>query len=86
MTQKKIFQTIIDKNPLGYIYRKDIAEKTGGLLNPRTLANLDCKGIGIQNRFRIGRQVCYQVQNVVDFLESKLNYEGFNDTKKRGCN
>ena len=62
---------IIENNPVGFITRENIDKATGGLLHPRTMANLDSKGDGIKNRFRVGRTVCYPVCDVVDFLEQR---------------
>jgi len=69
---KTMFQSIIDNTPTGFIMRKDIKEKTGGLLHPRTMANLDCLGEGIPEKFRIGNQICYPINAVVEFLESRV--------------
>lgn len=66
------FKHIIQSNPSGYILRKNLTEKTGGLLHGRTMANLDSLGEGIPGRIAIGRLVAYPVQAVVDFLQSKV--------------
>ena len=75
MEKQSMFQAIIDNNPSGFIMRKYIKEKTGGILHPRTMANLDCLGEGISERFRIGNQICYPVEAVVEFLESRVQEE-----------
>ncbi len=74
MDQKKpSFKEIVDQNPSGYILRKDLTEKTGGLLHGRTMANLDSLGQGIPNRIMIGnRKVAYSVQAVVEYLQGKV--------------
>jgi len=59
--------------PLGLIPRRDLGKATGGLLNPRTLANLDCLGRGIEEPITVGRQVCYRVERVVEFLEGRIS-------------
>lgn len=64
------FSQIIKNNPSGYILRKDLTEKTGGLLHGRTMANLDSLGKGIPGRIMIGnRKVAYPVQAVVEYLQ-----------------
>jgi len=71
MTIKPDFSGIIKNNPCGYIIREKIGQATGGLINSRTAANLDCKGEGIKGRFKIGRKVCYPVHALVEFLEER---------------
>ncbi len=70
---KPDFTQIISNNPSGYILRTNLSEKTGGLLNGRTMANLDSSGAhGIKGRISIGRKVAYPVKAVVAYLESKV--------------
>lgn len=52
-----------EKFPLG-VPRKSIGRATGGILHPRTCANLDCLGVGITGRFKIGR-------STIDLNQSK---------------
>jgi hypothetical protein len=67
------FSQIIKNNPSGYILRKDLSEKTGGLLHGRTEANNDSMGKGIPGRIVIGkRKVAYPVESVVAYLQSKI--------------
>jgi len=60
-----------ERFPFG-IPRKEIGKATGSILHPRTSANLDCLGKGIQGRFKIGRNTIYPVQDVIEFIKSKL--------------
>jgi len=57
--------------PLG-IPRKSIGIATGGVLHPRTMANEDSLGTGIEDRFRIGSQTVYPVSSVVDLIRKKI--------------
>lgn len=67
------FSEIIKNSPSGFILRKDLSEKTGGLLHGRTMANLDSLGTGIPGRITIGnRKVAYPVKAVVKYLQSKI--------------
>ena len=65
---EKILQ---EKYPFG-IPRKEIGKATGGILHPRTCANLDCLKQGIPGRFKCGRNTIYPVQSVIYFLQSKM--------------
>lgn len=66
------FPRIVENCPSGIILRTKLSEATGGLINGRTMANLDCMGKGIPGRFSIGRKVAYPVEAVVEYLKSKL--------------
>ncbi|MBT3178828.1 MAG: hypothetical protein HOG03_06355 [Desulfobacula sp.] len=68
---QQLEKKLSEKFPIG-IPRKEIGRATGNVLHPRTQANLDCLGEGIKGRFKIGRNTIYPVQNVIDFLQSKM--------------
>jgi hypothetical protein len=55
----------------GIVARKEVGRFTGGMLSPRHLANLDCEGNGPANAFRIGRQVGYYVDDLIEWLEKR---------------
>ena len=70
---KPDFSQIIQNNPSGYILRKDLTEKTGGLLHGRTMANLDSLGKGIPGRILIGdRKIAYPVDEVIKYLQERV--------------
>ncbi len=69
----QIIQTIINNNPYGFILRPKLKEKTGGLLNGRTMANLDCLGKGIKTSFKVGRRTAYPIEAVVEYLREKVS-------------
>jgi len=73
-TKVPTFSEIIKNNPSGYILRKDLTEKTGGLLHSRTQANLDSLNKGIPGRITIRkRKVAYPVQAVVEYLQKMVS-------------
>ena len=53
--------------------RKELRRLLGGLINPRTIANLDSKGLGPAVRLRYGRQVVYEKASFIEWLEGRLN-------------
>jgi hypothetical protein len=57
--------------PSSIVARENVREFTGGVLNPKTLANLDSQGVGPKGRFTIGRKVVYNVCDLLTFLESR---------------
>lgn len=52
------------------IARSEVARLTGGVVNPRTLANLDSEGRGPQ-RVRIGKKVAYPRGPFVAWLRAR---------------
>ena len=56
-----------------FVPRTKISEFTGGLYSPGYLGNLDSKGIGVPDAFRIGRQVCYPVDSLINWLLQRLD-------------
>lgn len=60
---------------LSFVPRKDISAFTGGLYSSGYLGNLDSKGIGVPDAFKIGRQVCYPVDSLIDWLLERLDID-----------
>lgn len=59
--------------PSSFIPRTQVPKFTGGLIAVGTLANMDSAGNkGIPGAFRIGRQVCYPVDALCEWLISRL--------------
>ena len=58
--------------PCQVVPRKKIAEATGGILQPGTVANDDSQGIGIEEQIKIGRQVCYRVDKILEYIEKRI--------------
>jgi hypothetical protein len=58
--------------PSSFIPRSQVPKFTGGLIAVGTLANNDSAGTGIEGAFRVGRQICYPVDSVCDWLISRL--------------
>ena len=55
-----------------YIAREKVEGFTGGIVNPRYLANLDSKGEG-PPRIRVGRKVAYLVKPFIEWLEERAS-------------
>lgn len=70
--------THIRKNLPPFLSRRSASAAIGGVLTPRTLANLDCTNNG-PPRIRVGRKVVYETDKFFKWLESKsitCNEEG----------
>ena len=68
---KDVFDEMADNWPSEIIARTEIKVFTGGLINPRYIANLDSKGIGPYGRFRSGRKTCYHKRSFVKWLRER---------------
>lgn len=70
-SSKVDLSTLADKWPSAIVARDRVYEFSGGLIKPGRLANLDSQGLGPKGRMRIGRKVCYPVENVIEWLENR---------------
>lgn len=61
-----------DRWPSTIVSRSKVPEFTGGIVSSRYLANLDSAGLGVEGAFKIGRQVCYPVDALIDWLISRV--------------
>ena len=71
MHNENLLSDMADKWPSKWISRQSIGEFSGGILNPRTMANFDTRGLGPEGRVRIGKKVAYPVKEVIRWLEKK---------------
>lgn len=69
---EKVIRNTAEKWPAAFVARTKIREFSGGLISPGTAANLDSLGCGIEGSFKVGRQVAYPVESVVNFLIARL--------------
>ena len=65
------FSTMAERWPSPFVARHEVRRFTGGIVNPKYLANLDSKGQGPAGRFRVGRKVAYPVESFVSWLEAR---------------
>lgn len=71
MTAKPDLSVLAKTWPSPFVARGAIRDFSGGIIHPRTLANLDCQGKGPAGRFYIGRTVAYPVTEVIKWLEDR---------------
>ena len=60
--------------PSPFIAREKVGEFTGGIIAPKTLANLDSTGEGPKGRITVGRKVAYPVAELIIWLESRSKF------------
>ena len=63
--------TFIESWESPYVERHHVGLFSGGILHPRTMANLDAKGQGPSKRIKIGNKVAYPVEELVTWMESR---------------
>ena len=72
---KRDFSELAENWPSPIVARKEISRFSGGLLHPRTMANLDSKGEGPKGRIKMGRTVGYFVDSLIDFMNARAGIE-----------
>jgi hypothetical protein len=75
---KDIFDVMADNWPSEIIARTEIKVFTGGLISPRYIANLDCRGEGPSGRIKSGRKTGYQKRPFVQWLRERSVIENSN--------
>lgn len=68
---------LLAKWPSTIVAREEVGKLTGGLINPRTLANLDCRGEGVKGAFKIGKKVVYPVKAFIAWLKQRAEFSGY---------
>lgn len=69
------FAAMAARWPSSHVARNRIGEFSGGLLKPKTMANLDSLGKGPRGRVRVGRTVGYEVTKLIEWMESRVTFE-----------
>jgi len=65
------FQLMAEKWPSPFVARQEVERFTGGIVNPKYIANLDSQGLGPEGRIRVGRKIAYPVIEFIQWLESR---------------
>lgn len=65
--------------PSPLVAREKISEFSGGILTPKTMANMDCNGEGPKGRITCGRKVAYPVAELIAWLESRSNMAAYGE-------
>lgn len=68
------FSELAKKWPSAIVARSQVNIFSGGLLNEKTLANLDCLGQG-PPRGNMGRKVFYPVEGLITWMEKRTTKE-----------
>ena len=66
------FSELAKKWPSAFVAREKISEFSGGILHPRTMANIDsAQNVDSPERVRFGRKVAYPVQSLIAWMERR---------------
>lgn len=68
---KDVFEQMADAWKAPVVARSEVSQFSGGLLNPRTIANLDCLGQGPDELVKFGRKVGYLTSALVDWMRKR---------------
>lgn len=66
-----VLQGLRDKLPPVFT-RKTVCDCMGGMLTPKTLANIDSSGEGPTIRLTFGNRIGYEKENFMEWLQSRL--------------
>ena len=64
---KESFEDLARSWESAFVARTQLSKFSGGLLNPRTLSTLDCRGKG-PFRIKVGRNVVYPKMDLINWL------------------
>jgi hypothetical protein len=64
---KESFEDLARSWPSAMVARTQLSKFSGGLLNPRTLSTLDCRGKG-PFKIKVGRLVMYPKRDLINWL------------------
>jgi len=67
------FSNMAKRWPSDYVSRERIGDFTGGLIHPRTMANLDCLGEGPAEKIRLGKKIAYPVPALIQWLNRRIS-------------
>ena len=85
VTVSNLLESLANKWPSTIVCRTEIKKFSGGLMSEKYLANLDSQGKGPKGRFRSGRKICYPVNDVLTWLETRSKIVTEKQLKKGGA-
>jgi hypothetical protein len=70
MNEKNIREELLASLPI-IVFRDAVHDIMSGAIAPKTLANLESKGMGPENKLRLGRRVAYWRHDFVEWFLSR---------------
>jgi len=71
MNTSTIFQKLKENWSSPIVARHEVAKFSGGLLNPRSMANLDSLKQGCPGKITVGRRVAYPVDALIEWMQER---------------
>lgn len=56
-----------------YVERQKLSEFSGGLIDPKTMANLDAQNKGPNGRIKVGNKIIYLVEELIRWMEARAS-------------
>lgn len=57
------------------VARERVEELTGGLVSSKTLSNMDGRGLGPEEAYRVGRKIAYKRESLVEWMIERYGVE-----------
>jgi hypothetical protein len=73
--EEKIWEELSKNWPSEFVSRGEIGVFSGGLLHPRTMANLDSLGQGPKVKVRFGRKIAYEKKSLIQWMRQHCKIE-----------
>lgn len=75
-TPFELAEELLKTLPLGIVARSELGRLTGGLLNPKTMANWDSQGRGPKRKIIGPRgKVAYYTEDLIELLKAQCRIE-----------
>ena len=79
--QKEFADILLSEMP-PVVARKNVSQFLGGMVDMRTLANADAKGMGPEVAYAVGRNVVYRREALVDWFMRHFDVRRLVNTKE----
>ncbi len=63
---------LLQMYPIGLVPRNKIEIATGEILNSKTMSSLDSLNTGIKGGIKIGKKMCYPIDEIIKYIQSKI--------------
>ena len=84
MEKENPFRIMAKKWPSSMVARSETKNITGGIMSEKYISNLDSAGLGPAGAIRCGKKVCYPVESLIAWLESRSSVITRRKTKVKG--
>ncbi len=77
-----IYEKMKNRWPSAVVSQTKVEQFSGGLINPRTLMNLNVQGLGPGGKFRMGRKIFYDIDALLTWMKDRVEHPSEN---QGGC-